>query len=357
MTDDNKQKVVNLLMDLYKSNGFVTEDEVFEQSSNEQLSFLEINYVTDYLLSHGVIIGVSKDKIIEQKGRGYRHDYSNLFKKIGKEYKGLRPLLKYYESIDPLAEKEWIMLLQQSRRGNTWARNRLFDTSMQKAIRQAYIASQKFDVDFEDVLQSVTFGIFNAIDTFDETEHSSFPSYVALAINSRIQHAVYLSSNPLISFPPYLKDNIFKIYTTVKNHICSECCYKKNKLFCTNLNKQLQEKLECNEDEVIERVKYLQPIEGIKDNSVVCNEDPISNVRVQEIKNTVSSALIDLKPREECVIRMRFGIGIINECTLEEIGQKYDLTRERIRQIEKSAFGKLSRNTRIKRIAKELINN
>ena len=131
MANEARQKTIDLLTDLYKTKGYVTEDDVFEYASNEKLSIFDINFITEHLLAHGVIISEEKEKITTKKGRGYRRDNTKLFKGIAKEYKGLKFFIKYYSTIDGLAEGEWITLLQQARNGNEWAKNRLFDTAMQ----------------------------------------------------------------------------------------------------------------------------------------------------------------------------------------------------------------------------------
>ena len=60
------------------------------------------------------------------------------------------------------------------------------------------------------------------------------------------------------------------------------------------------------------------------------------------LKDTTTKVLSSLSPREERVLRMRFGIGVNNDHTLEEVGKEFDVTRERIRQIEAKAIRKLS---------------
>ena len=59
------------------------------------------------------------------------------------------------------------------------------------------------------------------------------------------------------------------------------------------------------------------------------------------LKDTTTKVLSSLSPREERVLRMRFGIGVNNDHTLEEVGKEFDVTRERIRQIEAKAIRKL----------------
>ena len=58
MANEAKQKIIDLLTDLYKTNGYVTEDEVFELSERENLSVFDLNYISEYLLSLGVLIRV-----------------------------------------------------------------------------------------------------------------------------------------------------------------------------------------------------------------------------------------------------------------------------------------------------------
>lgn len=340
MANEAKQKIINLLTDLYKTNGYVTEDEVFEYASNESLSLFDINSITEHLLSHGVIISEEKEKITTKKGRGYRRDHTKFFKEISKEYKGLKSFISYYSSIDGLAEGEWITLIQQARHGNEWARTRLFDTSMQKTIKQAYAVSKKFDLDFEDTLQASSFGILYAISAFDETENSSFPSYVPLAVNSQLRRDVYLYSNPVIDFPTYLMNDFFKIHTLVKEHSCSECAYSNNKLTCENLRNEIQDKLKSTTEEVDECIKYLQPVEDLWEDTGIDDSDVTKGLHENEMKITVTKLLSHLKPQEEEVIRMRFGIDN-EEYSLESIAQIKSVTRQRIQQVEAKALDKL----------------
>ena len=68
---------------------------------------------------------------------------------------------------------------------------------------------------------------------------------------------------------------------------------------------------------------------------------PEDNVFTSELKNTIKDVLLTLNPREERVLRMRFGIGMNTDHTLEEVGQKFSVTRNRIRQIQYNALQKM----------------
>jgi RNA polymerase primary sigma factor len=77
---------------------------------------------------------------------------------------------------------------------------------------------------------------------------------------------------------------------------------------------------------------------------------PINAAINSNLKENVTHALSALTPREERVLRMRFGIGMDTDHTLEEVGQQFGVTRERIRQIEAKALKKLSHPARAKKI-------
>ncbi|MBU0479511.1 MAG: sigma-70 family RNA polymerase sigma factor, partial [Proteobacteria bacterium] len=73
---------------------------------------------------------------------------------------------------------------------------------------------------------------------------------------------------------------------------------------------------------------------------------PYESVKNQELAERVTGILATLSPREEKIIRLRFGIGETAEYTLEEIGKRFNVSRERIRQIEKKALNRLRHSSR-----------
>jgi len=79
--------------------------------------------------------------------------------------------------------------------------------------------------------------------------------------------------------------------------------------------------------------------------------DPQAVVEASALRKVVGEALDDLTPREQRILRMRFGIGGTTDHTLEEIGQQFGVTRERIRQIEAKALAKLREPRRAHKLA------
>jgi RNA polymerase primary sigma factor len=89
------------------------------------------------------------------------------------------------------------------------------------------------------------------------------------------------------------------------------------------------------------------------DNAVI----PIDAAIQSNLRQTTTKILSSLTPREERVLRMRFGIGMNSDHTLEEVGQQFSVTRERIRQIEAKALRKLKHPTRAKQLKSFLDKN
>lgn len=82
--------------------------------------------------------------------------------------------------------------------------------------------------------------------------------------------------------------------------------------------------------------------------------DPMEIVNDMQLIGSIDRFLGTLKPREAKIVRMRFGIGVPDSMTLEEIGTRLDVTRERVRQIEAKAIRKLQHPARLKQLLREL---
>ena len=103
------------------------------------------------------------------------------------------------------------------------------------------------------------------------------------------------------------------------------------------INAVLNEK--GKKEDLLDRVETI-PLEYVYD-LVDDGPSPEDNAILSELKTVTTEALATLKPREEWVLRKRFGIGLPTNYTFEEIGQEFSVTKERIRQIETKALNKL----------------
>ena len=105
----------------------------------------------------------------------------------------------------------------------------------------------------------------------------------------------------------------------------------------------------------------ISPGDRLSDTSLLIEDkstlQPLDAAIQSNLRQACSSVLATLTPREERVLRMRFGIGMTSDHTLEEVGQQFAVTRERIRQIEAKALRKLKHPSRSKKLRTFLENN
>merc|ERR1739841_164635 len=95
--------------------------------------------------------------------------------------------------------------------------------------------------------------------------------------------------------------------------------------------------------------KLQMPLEKVRKVMKIANL-PLDSAIQENLKETTTRVLASLTPREERVLRMRFGIGMNTDHTLEEVGQQFSVTRERIRQIEAKALRKLKPPSRSRKL-------
>lgn len=341
------QQAVEYLFSKYKEQGYLTENEMFDYVDEHDLDLSDIQRVTDKLLSLGVIF---HDPQKEERDAA-RIDYDSLYGKVIEELPEAKTLVRYIKSIKPPQRNEWQTLVPQAKNGNLWAYNRMFDMYLRQVLKTAWNYHCAYEIPFGDAFQEGCIGLMYAIGRFDDTEHTSFPTYVTRPIVGHITRACDI---PAYQFLPYLvssKEDIIKIYNLVENHYCQECLCKKQKNECGTLVTEIMSVLNCSREDAIKHLNYYTAHEHEIYNLIdIDAKSPFDLCAQKNLEKVVSEIFSELTETEVTVLKERYGIDCDTPKTLEEVGMAIGVTRERVRQIEQKALNKLKHPARAKKL-------
>ena len=341
--------IIDKLYNEYTARGFLSEDRIFAVIEENGVSLFDVEYICDHLLSKGVIIrdGTLPDEDAEEYDRS-NSNYEEVYREILEIDDSLSGLIEYIRKIQAPQHREWQILMPQVS-NNAFARNQIFEMYMKVAVRIALVYAKRYQLPLDDTIQNALMGLYISIDKYKTSRQENFSQYFPFWVRQYIMREAQ-TPNPSVYFPAHMKEKLFEVYDIIENHF--ECLDDRGNP-SEEFLQSIADELACNVDEARQLVGYLKPFESIEalleneENEILFSDGGITCKKMDAllerefIAEVLSDTIKSLSAREQDVILMRYGVGLDHEYTLEEIGQKFKLTRERVRQIERKAFRKI----------------
>ncbi len=346
---------VKKLISIGKQKGRLTYDEVGERLAVEcEASAEQMEEVFKILASNGIVIYNNMPEYM-------RDDLDKIMREVSID-DPVKVYLKDIGKVPLLSMEEELELAKRMKEGDEEAKKRLSEANLRLvvSIAKRYVGRGML---FLDLIQEGNMGLMKAVEKFDCTKGFRFSTYATWWIRQAVTRAIADQART-IRIPVHMVETINKLIRLARISLF----IRANRMLVQKLGREptvseLSEELQMSEDKVreIQRIA-MDPVSletpiGEEDDSHLGDfiEDdkaaaPQDVATFTILKEQLMAILDTLTPREEMVLRLRYGLDDGHPRTLEEVGKEFHVTRERIRQIEAKALRKLRHPQRSKRL-------
>lgn len=351
MSTEEKNNSVEQLLENAKEKGSVSESDIIQLAEKSGFDNDQIEHLCEMIEGNGIEINYSEAEAdLSQEESG--GDIDRLLSDEGVAVDDpVRMYLKDIGRIPLLNQEREQQLSIMIANGDEKAKNELVEANLRLvvSIAKRYVGKGIF---FLDLIQEGNLGLMKAVDKFDYTKGYKFSTYATWWIRQSITRAIADQART-IRIPVHMVETIHKVSRTSRQLL--------QELGREPTIDEISEKLGMNADKVREIIKTAQepvsletPVGEEEDTHLAdfipddSSPTPSEAVSFQLLKEQLDRVLHTLSPREEMVIKLRFGFDDGRPRTLEEVGSEFNITRERIRQIEAKALRKLRHQSRSK---------
>jgi RNA polymerase primary sigma factor len=348
-----KKEAIDKLITKGRSRGFVTETEILHLFSQVE------DYIYDYevflgdLQEHGIrivedagnILGVEEN---ERKALGKEKDSPLIgsidMSKLSED--SIQMYLKEIGRVPLLKGNEEVELAKRKEKGDREAERKIIEANLRLVVSIAKKFAGAKGLSLLDLIQEGNIGLFRAVEKFEYRKGYKFSTYATWWIRQAITRALADQSRT-IRIPVHMVETINKFQQV-------------QRILIQELGREpLPEEISAEMNEDLDKVRYIIKIsqDTISLETTIGDDEEDSTLEdfIEDIKNVtpdraaalqllrdyVKAIIVNLSPREQKILEMRFGLidGVAH--TLEEVGQEFDVTRERIRQIEAKSLEKI----------------
>ena len=347
-------------LDATEINDFFAGDNLGPEQMDEIYNYLEhsnidvVPVIDDAMLADDSMLldDLDDDYREDKDGEDIDLDAIDLLEGIGTE-DPVRMYLKEIGTVPLLSADEELRLAKRKAEGDESAKERLIEANLRLVVSIAKRYTGR-GMSFLDLVQEGNLGLIKGVEKFDYTKGYKLSTYATWWIRQSVTRALTDQART-IRVPVHMVETINKM-SKMQRKLTLELGYEPSVT-------ELAEALEMSEDKVMEIMQIARepasletPIgeeddsnlgDFVADSNAVTPEGNVESVMLRE---HIDALLGDLKERERQVIVLRFGLEDGHPRTLEEVGKEFNVTRERIRQIEAKALRKLRNPVRSKRI-------
>jgi RNA polymerase primary sigma factor len=355
VTKEEKGNMISDLVSRGKQRGFITEDEIIHTLPDIEKNIDDLEDLYGKLeeggvkiMSSGEVIKKETDKIAKDFEKGIEKEKKPTREEVEPNHNdSVQMYLREIGKVPLLKAEDEVRLAKLIEKGDPIAKQQLTEANLRLvvSIAKKYVGRSN-NLSLLDLIQEGNIGLFRAVEKFDYHRGYKFSTYATWWIRQAITRALADQSRT-IRIPVHMVETINK-YTQIVRQLVQELG-----------REPLAEEVSAEMDIEVDKVRHIQKISqetvsletsiGDSDDDSVLGdfiEDtetimPDQTASRTLLKRHVGEVLEELSPREQRILKIRFGLEDGVTHTLEEVGQEFGVTRERIRQIEAKALEKI----------------